>query len=172
MKPLIRLMIATVPTFQRLGSEFMPSLNEGSSLYMPTTLPGISVGQAEALGTMMNGRGALVVLHMVVPADVLVDRLHSRRICSVCGANADPSAPEARTCGQCGGELVQRTDDGEAVVRNRLQVYDQQTRPLVAYYRSSPTFVEIDANRVPDQVAEAMKVAIDQTLEAAEDRRS
>jgi adenylate kinase len=131
-----------------------------------------TVGQAEALGTMMDGRGALVVLHMVVPAEVLVGRLHSRRICGVCGANADPSAPEATTCGQCGGPLVQRTDDGEAVVRNRLQVYDQQTRPLVAYYRSSPTFIEIDADQLPDQVAEVMKAAIDQTLEAAEERRS
>ncbi len=126
-----------------------------------------TVGQAEALGTMMEGRGALVVLHMVVPAEVLVGRLHSRRICSVCGANADPSAPDATQCGQCGGDLVQRTDDGEAVVRNRLDVYDRQTRPLVEYYRTSPTFFEIDADQVPDRVGEAMRAAIDQTLTAA-----
>ena len=126
-----------------------------------------TVGQAEALGTMMEGRGALVVLHMVVPAEVLVGRLHRRRICSVCGANADPSAPDATLCGQCGGDLVQRTDDGEAVVRNRLDVYDRQTRPLVEYYRSSPPFFEIDAAQVPDKVGEAMRAAIDQTLTAA-----
>lgn len=131
-----------------------------------------TVGQAEALGTMMSGRGALVVLHMVVPAEVLVGRLHSRRICGTCGANADPSKPDATRCGQCGGELVQRTDDGESVVRNRLQVYDQQTRPLVAYYRSSPTFFDIDANQLPDAVGAAMTQAIDGTLEAAEGRRS
>jgi len=131
-----------------------------------------TVGQAEALGRMMDGRGALVVLHMVVPAEVLVGRLHSRRICSVCGANADPAAPDAQACGQCGGALVQRTDDGESVVRNRLQVYDQQTRPLVAYYRSSPTLFEIDGNQRPDQVAEAMQAAIGQVLGAAEESRS
>lgn len=131
-----------------------------------------TVGQAEALGTMMAERGALIVLHMVVPAEVLVGRLHSRRICSVCGANADPSAPEATRCGQCGGELVQRTDDGESVVRNRLQVYDQRTRPLVAYYQSSPTFFEIDGNQVPDKVNAAMQAAIGQTLGAIEESRS
>lgn len=131
-----------------------------------------TVGQAEALGTMMAGRGALIVLHMVVPAEVLVGRLHSRRICSVCGTNADPSAPEATQCGRCGGELVQRTDDGEAVVRNRLQVYDERTRPLVEYYRSSPTFFEIDGNQVPGTVNEAMQAAIAQAQGATEGSRS
>jgi adenylate kinase len=98
--------------------------------------------------------------------------LHSRRICGVCGTNADPAVPDATRCGVCGGELVHRTDDGESVVRNRLQVYDQQTRPLVAYYRSSPTFFEIDADQMPDLVAGAMQAAISQTLGATEESRS
>lgn len=121
-----------------------------------------TVGQAEALETLMGGRGPLVVLHIVVPVDVLVGRLHSRRICGSCGINADPSRPEATHCGVCGGVLVQRADDGEAVVRNRLAVYDEQTRPLVEFYRGSPTFFEIDGNQRPDLVAEAMQAAIGQ----------
>src|SRR5690606_21617396 len=117
-----------------------------------------------ALEAIMDGRGALIVLHIVVPVDVLVDRLHSRRVCSVCGANADPSAPEATRCGVCGGELVQRADDDEAVVRNRLEIYDARTRPLVEYYRGCPTFFEIDGNQSPDRVAEAMEAVIAPTV--------
>lgn len=123
-----------------------------------------TVVQAEALEAIMDGRGALIVLHIVVPVDVLVDRLHSRRVCSVCGANADPSAPEATRCGVCGGELVQRADDDEAVVRNRLEIYDARTRPLVEYYRGCPTFFEIDGNQSPDRVAEAMEAVIAPTV--------
>jgi adenylate kinase len=123
-----------------------------------------TVVQAEALEAIMDGRGPLIVLHIVVPVDVLVDRLHSRRVCSVCGANADPSAPEATRCGVCGGELVQRADDDEAVVRNRLEIYDARTRPLVEYYRGCPTFFEIDGNQSPDRVAEAMEAVIAPTV--------
>lgn len=130
-----------------------------------------TVGQAEVLETMMGDRGALIVLHMVVPADVLVSRLHSRRICGICGINADPTRPDATDCAQCGGELVQRIDDGEAVVRNRLEVYDRETRPLVEYYRSSPTLVEIDGTEVPDRVAAAMQAAITQVMGAVEEER-
>jgi adenylate kinase len=127
-----------------------------------------TVAQAEALDRMMTDRGALIVLHMVVPAEVLIGRLNSRRICSVCGANADPTAPEATRCGGCGGELVQRVDDDEQVVRNRLAVYEQQTRPLVAFYAARPTLFEIDANQAPDRVAEDMMAAITTTMAAGQ----
>lgn len=129
-----------------------------------------TVTQAEALETMTEGRGALIVLHIVVPVDVLVGRLNSRRICSVCGANADPSTPDATRCGVCGGVLVQRADDDETVVRNRLEVYDARTRPLVEFYRTSPTFFEIDGNQRPALVAEAIQTAIGQPAPTGADR--
>lgn len=119
-----------------------------------------TVAQAEALDTMMDERGPLTVLHMVVPFEVLVSRLHSRRICSVCGTNADPASPEATMCARCGGQLIQRADDSEQVVRTRLQVYEQRTEPLVGFYRASPTFFTIDGNQAPDAVAAAMQASI------------
>ncbi|HWK11346.1 MAG TPA: adenylate kinase [Vicinamibacterales bacterium] len=117
-----------------------------------------TVVQASALDRMMNGRGALVVIDIVVPLDVLVRRLAARRICSVCGANAP--VEWTTTCGKCGGVLIQRTDDGDGIVRERLKVYQRQTKPLVDYYSGRPTFRAVDGNRPPDVVTAALDAAI------------
>jgi len=117
-----------------------------------------TVVQASALDRMMNTRGKLVVVEIVVPEDVLVRRLAARRICSVCGANAP--VEWTTTCGKCGGALVQRTDDGDGIVRERLKVYHRQTKPLVDYYSGRPTFRTVDGNRPPDVVMSALDKAI------------
>jgi adenylate kinase len=119
----------------------------------PRTVP-----QATALDRMMEGRGLLVVVDIVVPEEVLLRRLAARRICGDCGINA---AIEWTTkCGQCGGVLVHRTDDGDGVVRERLKVYHRQTKPIVDFYAGRPTFRAIDGNLPPDVVTTAMGVAI------------
>jgi len=117
-----------------------------------------TVVQASALDRMMNARGKLVVVEIVVPEDVLVRRLAARRICSVCGANAP--VEWTTSCGKCGGALVQRTDDGDGIVRERLKVYRRQTKPLVDYYSGRPTFRTVDGNRPPDVVMSALDKAI------------
>ncbi|MFN2394000.1 MAG: adenylate kinase family protein, partial [Pyrinomonadaceae bacterium] len=78
------------------------------------------VVQATALDRMINGRGPLVVIDIVVPEDVLVRRLATRRICSKCGTNANVEWTGA--CQQCGGALIARMDDGVETVRERLKV--------------------------------------------------
>jgi adenylate kinase len=117
-----------------------------------------TVVQASALDRMMNGRGVLVVVEIVVPEDVLVRRLAARRICSVCGANAP--VEWTTVCGKCGGTLVQRTDDGDGIVRERLKVYLRETKPLVDYYSGRPSFRAVDGNRPPDVVMAALDSAI------------
>ena len=124
-----------------------------------------TVVQATALDRMVDGRGPLVVLDMVVPEDVLVRRLATRRICSKCGSNAAPDWTTA--CGKCGGRLVTRVDDGIEIVRERLKVYQRQTRPLVEYYGARRTFTSIDGNRPPDVVTAAVDAALDAALESA-----
>ena len=124
-----------------------------------------TVVQATALDRMMSDRGPLVVLNMVVPEDVLVRRLATRRICSKCGANAAPDWTTA--CGKCGGALVTRVDDGIDIVRERLKVYQRQTKPLVEYYSKRPTFSSIDGNRPPDVVTAAVDAALDTAIGAA-----
>ena len=117
-----------------------------------------TVVQATALDRMLDGRGPLVVLDMVVPEDVLVRRLASRRICGRCGANAP--VEWTGPCQKCGGTMVTRTDDGEAIVRERLKVYQRQTKPLVDYYSSRPTFRAIDGHQPPDVVTAGVDSAI------------
>jgi adenylate kinase len=117
-----------------------------------------TVVQASALDRLMNGRGALVVVDIVVPEDVLVRRLAARRICSACGVNAP--VEWTTVCGKCGAQLVQRTDDGDGIVRERLKVYQRQTKPLVDYYSGRPTFRAVDGNRPPDVVTAALDAAI------------
>jgi adenylate kinase len=117
-----------------------------------------TVQQASSLDRIMDGRGPLVVLDIAVPEDVLVRRLATRRICGECGANAPVDWTTA--CQRCGGELVARTDDGAETVRERLKVYERQTRPLVDYYSKRPTFRQINGNQPPDVVARAVEDAV------------
>jgi adenylate kinase len=109
-----------------------------------------TVVQATALDAMVEGRGPLVVLDVVVPEDVLVRRLAIRRICSRCGVNA--AVEWTGDCQKCGGQLIARIDDGVEIVRERLKVYQRQTKPLVDYYSRRSTFRSIDGNQPPDLV--------------------
>jgi adenylate kinase len=107
---------------------------------------------------MMRGRGALVIVEIVEPEEVLLRRLAARRICGECGVNAMIEWTTA--CGSCGGPLVHRTDDETGVVRGRLRVYHRQTAPIVDFYDGRPTFRRIDGNQPPDVVTAAMDAAI------------
>ena len=109
-----------------------------------------TVVQATALDGMVEGRGPLCVLDIVVPQDVLVRRLATRRICSRCGVNA--ALEWTGDCQKCGGSLIARIDDSVDIVRERLNVYLRQTRPLVDYYSRRSTFRSIDGNQPPDVV--------------------
>ncbi|MFT5269074.1 MAG: adenylate kinase [Planctomycetota bacterium] len=117
----------------------------------PRTLP-----QAEALDTNLSGDNALThVISFAVPEEVLMGRLTGRRTCSKCGAiwhvEHKPTSKEG-VCDQCGGELTQRSDDCEAAIGKRLEVYRSQTTPLLAYYGDRGVLKEVDANRSPDVV--------------------
>ena len=117
-----------------------------------------TVAQAGALDGLMIGRDPLIVVEIVVPAEVLVARACGRRVCRDCGTIT--TAAQA-ACPTCGGKLEQRSDDTEAVVRERLRVYEHNTRPLVDYYRSRPTFQPVDGNRAPEAVANGIRHAVE-----------
>ena len=85
-------------------------------------------------------------------------RLATRRICGRCGANAAVNWTTA--CGKCGGNLVARVDDGDEIVRERLKVYQRQSKPLVDYYSGRPTFRAIDGNQAADVVTAAVDAAV------------
>lgn len=122
-----------------------------------------TVAQAEALDGLMDGRDPLVVVDIAVPEAELVRRLVSRLICQVCGSNAegvDLAQVSTARCAKCGGGLKQRADDNEAVVLERLKVYQRNTQPLVEYYRVRPTFRAVDGAQSPEQVAQALATAV------------
>lgn len=100
-----------------------------------------NIPQAQSLDAMLARLGQPLQLALLVDVDteVLMKRLTGRRTCSQCGAiyNVYFSPPKvANKCDKCGGSLMHRSDDNEDTVRNRLKVYDDQTSPLVAYYKA------------------------------------
>jgi len=99
-----------------------------------------------------------------VDRDELVQRLTGRRVCDECGANyhVDFAPPEeAGVCDECGGDLVQRDDDNEETVRERLDVFDENTQPVVDYYEDEGELVRIDGEGSPDEVWSDLQAAIE-----------
>lgn len=124
----------------------------------PRTVP-----QAEALDGIMTGRDPLIVVEIKVPDEELVRRVRSRRVCKDCGTNVSAFGDGpmlAQLCERCGGQLVTRTDDGEAVVRERLKVYWRDTRPIVEYYGPRSSFRSIDGAQTPERVRQALVSAV------------
>lgn len=118
--------------------------------------------QAVALSSELTelNRPLDAALLVDVDKEVIIGRLTSRRTCRDCGfigTNADA------TCPKCGGEMYQRDDDNEATVRNRLDVYENSTAPLIDYYRGSGLLVEINGDQDPevvfDEVQKALKLS-------------
>ncbi len=117
-----------------------------------------TVHQAEVLDkslVALDG-GVDMVINLQVDDDVVVERITGRRSCPACGAiyhvkNMPPKVDEV--CDSDGTPLVQRPDDTEQVVRNRLETYYRQTEPVVDYYKARRTVHDIDANQDADSAA-------------------
>lgn len=131
-----------------------------------------TVAQASALDQILEGRGPLIIVDLVVPNAELTRRMQARRVCRACGANAEPStatedaAPER--CRRCGGELITRSDDGDAAVRlRRLEVYARESKPLLDYYRTRSTFRSVNGAQSFDQVSADLVSALDSALGVA-----
>lgn len=108
--------------------------------------------QAVALDGMLSelGRPLDGALLVDVPNEQIVKRLTSRRMCRACGYIG--SIKDGDSCPECDGEMYQRDDDNEETVRNRLDVYDKSTAPLIDYYHGKDLLVKVDGNRDPEVV--------------------
>ena len=111
-----------------------------------------TLDQAEHLAEWLVGRGIHeVVIHLAVDYNIIIARLTGRRQCPRCGTLYNVSSHPSRVEGVCdldGEKLVIRDDDSEAVIRERLDAYDRQTRPVLEYFRTSGhRVVEVDAER-------------------------
>lgn len=108
-----------------------------------------TIAQAEGLAAILAERGQRLdkVVKIDVPREELISRLTSRRVCPGCKAvyNVHFRPPRQEgVCDACGGGIIQRADDTEATVVNRLEVYEQQTAPLVRYYQGLGLLVAVD----------------------------
>jgi adenylate kinase len=123
--------------------------------------------QAEALDVLLDGMSLCLdaVLLLEITDDGVVRRLSNRRVCRLCNAiyNVVTRLPmKEGVCDACGGEIIQRDDDKESVIRDRLAVYHERTAPLVEYYDGKGLLYRIDGAGQPD-TAEARL----ESLEAA-----
>jgi adenylate kinase len=128
----------------------------------PRTVP-----QADALGEALLelGRGLDAVVSLDVDVEALVERLTGRRTCRDCGRGYhikfDPPRVAER-CDACNGELLQREDDQEATIRRRLDVYREQTSPLICYYSDAGLLAEVDGmlemKAVQEQILKSLGV--------------
>lgn len=125
-----------------------------------------NVAQAEALDAMLTPHHVDLVIELDVPTGVVLARLASRRVCSGCGVNYSIDAPPGTdwTCDQCGGEVVQREDDTEVAIGRRLDHYDKQTAPLVAWYLATDRLAAVDGEGDPDTVTRRLLRAIENRL--------
>jgi adenylate kinase len=95
-----------------------------------------------------------------VDPEIVVQRISGRRVCRSCGHVANTSAGVGGPCPRCGGEMVLRTDDEPEVVRKRIQVFDDETRPVFELFRRRYRVVEVDAAQPLEQVTDAIRKAL------------
>ena len=120
----------------------------------PRTVP-----QAEALESF----AALdIAINVDADEDVIVARIAGRRMCRACGEALHVTTLRGATsCPKCGGEIYQRTDDNEDTVRNRMKVYNAQTKPLIDFYARKGILVNIDGDRDIEVVFKDVVAAIE-----------
>ena len=122
-----------------------------------------TTGQAESLEKIAEPFGLDMVIDLQVPTSLVMKRLASRRVCVDCGANYSTAAPPLVnwTCDVCGGEVVQRQDDTEEAIERRLNLYEEETAPLIEWYKKRELLVEINGTGSPDTVTRRVVGAID-----------
>ena len=117
-----------------------------------------TVSQAEALNKYLrsNNTSLDMVLLIDVPHEVVIERNTGRRLCSKCGASfhIKSNPPKVNNvCDHCGGQLIQRKDDSLETIKERLNVYSNQTRPLIDFYTSSDSLSKIDGQNDIDTIS-------------------
>ena len=122
-----------------------------------------TVGQAEALHDITTARPLDVVVDLDVPTEVVLERLASRRVCGDCAANYSVDKPPKYgwVCDNCGGDVVQREDDTPAAIAKRLDEYERNTAPLIAWYKDRGLLEVVDGLGTTDEVTKRLYAAID-----------
>lgn len=122
--------------------------------------------QAEELEKNLQKNGLKIdkVLNIDVDTSILVDRAVGRRVCKDCKSTYhikyNPSK-DGKNCEKCGGELIQRDDDKEEIIKDRIKVYNENTKPLVDYYKKKNILKTIDGQKNAVEVFEEITKALE-----------
>jgi len=136
-----------------------------------------TIRQAEALDQMLTERGRAINLvpYIRVGDETLLERLAGRWTCRECAAAYHvvfkPSQRDG-ICDECGGELYQRPDDTPETQKHRIEVYFEQTSPLISYYRNRSLLAEIDGEQTIEVVQQELRVAIEAVRQSREKDQS
>jgi adenylate kinase len=123
-----------------------------------------TVGQAVRLAEVLEPLDLDVAIDIEIATPVVIRRLAARRVCVDCGANYSTSNPPLInwSCDVCGGEVVQREDDTEEAISRRLELYERQTAPLIAWYEERAQLAKVSGNGRPDDVTRRIVRAVEQ----------
>lgn len=120
-----------------------------------------TVHQANALEEFLNDRKESLdtALLIQVPSEFILERMTGRRVCPSCGASYhvkfNPTKIESK-CDVCGSDIIQRKDDSEETVKERLAVYERQTQPLIEYYKGKNLLSVVDGTKAINEVFESI----------------
>ena len=117
-----------------------------------------TIGQAEALDVILGEDGLKLCINLDVPIELVTNRLSSRRVCQECATTYRDTDIEAisGTCANCGGDVIQRTDDYPDAIRKRLETYERDTEPLLSFYEARGQLVTVNGDQSPDDVTSAI----------------
>jgi adenylate kinase len=127
-----------------------------------------TIGQAEALADLLRPDRLDLTVNIDVPTPQVLRRLVARRVCVDCGTNYSVSVPPTAnwTCDVCGGEVIQREDDTEEAIRRRLELYEDETEPLLDFYRAQNQLVTVNGNGSAAAVTRRIVRAVDERHQA------
>ena len=110
-----------------------------------------------------------LVLNLVASEDAIVERLNQRRMCSKCNSlfNLSTIKPKKKdVCDNCKGKLVQRKDDEPETVRTRINVYSEETQPLIEQYKNRKLLIDVDASKKPKEVFNSVVKIVEKEIPA------
>lgn len=119
--------------------------------------------QADTLARITADKPIDQAIDLDVPTDVVLARLAGRRVCADCGANYSVTEPPKHNwdCDHCGGRVIQRADDTETAIRRRLDLYEEQTAPLIDWYSDRSLLTVVDGAGDPNTVTERLIKTVD-----------
>jgi adenylate kinase len=122
-----------------------------------------TVGQAKALDEITAELPLDAVLDLDVPRELVLQRLSARRVCRDCGTNYVSNGAEKSPwiCEVCGGDVMHRDDDTPEAIEHRLDLYEQQTSPLIEFYNEQGRMVVVDGVASPDEVFRRLTAAVE-----------